>query len=244
VSAVLLPGQSAAPAGPIDLSMMYVLHHGFRRDLARFVQAGRRTPVEDAATWRALLERWDVFATLLHDHHHKEDEHVWPLLRTAVAGDADAFAVLDAMEAEHGTIDPLLDAVRERLVEMNAAADPSTRDALERLLTEAWETLDHHLGHEERDAIALIQRHVVPSDWARLDRTALRGGLGPRELLTLIPWSVEALPQDVTSRLLREVPPFRIFLWLGRWRFARLERAAFRHVPAGTGASVTGPQPA
>jgi hypothetical protein len=78
---LLLPGQAAAPQGPADLSMMYVLHHGFRRDLARFVDAAHRTPPSERATWQALLERWDLFALLLHDHHDKEDEHLWPLLR-------------------------------------------------------------------------------------------------------------------------------------------------------------------
>ena len=73
----------------------------------------------------ALLERWDLFALLLHDHHHKEDDYVWPLLREAgrSAGDDEAAAVLDAMEAEHATIDPLLAAVRERLDRLTRATD-------------------------------------------------------------------------------------------------------------------------
>ena len=108
----LLRGQAAAPDGPADLSMMYVLHHGFRRDLARFAEAARRTPTADRSTWAALLARWDLFALLLHDHHHKEDEILWPLLRerATAAGDTAAEQVLDEMEAEHATIDPLLDA--------------------------------------------------------------------------------------------------------------------------------------
>ena len=236
MSTLMLPGQAAAPEGPIDLSMMYVLHHGFRRDLARFVDAARLTPVTDTATWPALLQRWDLFAMLLHDHHHKEDDHVWPLLRRAAAGDVAGLAVLDEMEEEHDTIDPLLDAVRDRLVRMVDAPDLPTRQALERLVAGAREHLDQHLGHEELEAIALIQQYVAPSDWDHLDRTALRGGLGPRDLLKMIPWAVEGLPAEVTAELLREVPPFRLFLLVGRRRFARLEAAAFRHVRAEAGA--------
>ena len=29
-----LPGQTAAPDGPVDMTIMYVMHHAFRRDLA------------------------------------------------------------------------------------------------------------------------------------------------------------------------------------------------------------------
>ena len=46
-----LPGQAAAPDGPLDPFMMYVLHHGFRRDLADFAATVPVTPVDDAGTW-------------------------------------------------------------------------------------------------------------------------------------------------------------------------------------------------
>jgi|GEM_PF-1648709 len=29
---ILLPGQAAAPDGPIDMAPMYLMHHAFRRD--------------------------------------------------------------------------------------------------------------------------------------------------------------------------------------------------------------------
>jgi hemerythrin-like domain-containing protein len=236
MKAVLLPGQAAAPEGPVDLTMMYVLHHGFRRDLARFVVAARRTPPTDVATWAALLERWDLFALLLEDHHHKEDEHVWPLLRSAVAaaGDDQAAAVLDEMETEHATIDPLLVSVREDLARLSRDTDAGARDALEANLVSAQEVLDHHLGHEERDAIALLQRYVAADDWAELERRHLRGGLGPGDLLRLLPWSVQDLPGPVATELLSEAGlPFRVLLRLGRGRYERLDSAAFAHVPVG-----------
>jgi hypothetical protein len=42
---LVLPGQTAAPDGPVDMRNMYVMHHAFRRDLDAFVEACRRTPV-------------------------------------------------------------------------------------------------------------------------------------------------------------------------------------------------------
>ena len=44
-----LPGQAAAPAGPVDMTAMFVMHWAFRRDLDRFAAAVIRTPVEDRA---------------------------------------------------------------------------------------------------------------------------------------------------------------------------------------------------
>jgi len=233
---LMLPGQAAAPEGPADLSMMYVLHHGFRRDLACFAAAIRRTPLEDRATWRALVERWDLFGILLHDHHHKEDEILWPLLRERVtaAGDAAAADVLDEMEAEHGLIDPALDAVRAGFVVLADRPDAERQRALVEEIDAAREVLDGHLGHEEQDAIAILQAHVGGEEWAELERTRFRGGLRPRVLLAMLPWAVKGLPEEVTAGLLTEAGmPFRVMLRLGRRRFQRIDRAAFAHVPAG-----------
>lgn len=50
---LMLPGQAAAPEGPADLTMMYVLHHAFRRDLDDFVEAAGRLAVDErGSAWR------------------------------------------------------------------------------------------------------------------------------------------------------------------------------------------------
>ena len=102
------PGQAAAPEGPVDMSMMYLMHHAFRRDLAAFAAASRCTPVDDRATWQALAERWAALREALHHHHNGEDTGLWPLLLERAT--TDERATLEAMEAEHAEIDPLLEA--------------------------------------------------------------------------------------------------------------------------------------
>lgn len=101
---IMLAGQAAAPAGPLDMWMMYVTHHAYRRDLAKFLSAVEHTPVDARSTWRALSVRWDLFALALHHHHAAEDAGLWPLLRQRA--DPAGQQMLAAMEAEHATIDP------------------------------------------------------------------------------------------------------------------------------------------
>src|SRR5688500_6708395 len=98
VPQIRLPGQAAAPEGPVDMLMMYVMHHAFRRDLTAFAEAVPRTPVEARETWLALADRWTRFGEILHLHHTGEDEGLWPLLlaRVDAAGDTAARATLDA----------------------------------------------------------------------------------------------------------------------------------------------------
>ena len=236
---VLLPGQAAAPAGPADMRMMYLLHHAFRRDLACFAAAARFTPPDDGATWTALVRRWDLFAALLHDHHEKEDDVLWPYLRdrAALAGDLAALKVLERMEAEHDTIDPLLAGARRALVEAQEHPDGLRRVELVAVLEEVATQLGDHLAHEERDAIAILQAYVGGEEWADLERRKFRGGLKPSVLVSMLPWVVEAAPGEGVGPLLAEAPAgLRLMLRLGRRRFQRLQRSAFAHVPAGTGA--------
>src|SRR3954449_5413204 len=116
------PGQAAAPPGPADLLPMYLMHHAFRRDLAAFAAAVGVTDVQDGRAWRRLARRWGRFARILHLHHAGEDEILWPLLLRKVdaGGDATGRATLEAMEAEHEEIDPLLAGCADGLAELAA----------------------------------------------------------------------------------------------------------------------------
>src|SRR3954471_5991101 len=80
VPQLLLPRQVAAPAGPVDVHMMYVMHHAFRRDLVLFADAAAATPAADRETWTALAGRWAIFSEILHHHHSGEDVRLWPRL--------------------------------------------------------------------------------------------------------------------------------------------------------------------
>ena len=54
---ICLPGQAHVAEGPHDQTGMYLMHHAFRRDLAAFEDAVRRTPLHDDGTWRLLRRR-------------------------------------------------------------------------------------------------------------------------------------------------------------------------------------------
>jgi hypothetical protein len=227
---VLLPGQHAAPPGPVDLSNMYVMHHAFRRDLTAFRAAAGRADLGDRARWRALHERWQLFATALHHHHRAEDAGLWPLLLERIAGSGDdgARSVLEAMQAEHARIDPLLDECAGGFERLAQAGDPRVHAALRRSLDDAWELLDGHLGHEERDAMVVLQQHLSEADWLRLEREHFRPAYSPREVLQVVPWAMDGLPADVRRKALAAGgAPIRLLYRLSRRSFARRTAAAF-----------------
>ena len=53
-----LPGQAAAPDGPLDVSTMYFMHFAFRRDFVAFVAASRTRAVDRALTRGARRLRY------------------------------------------------------------------------------------------------------------------------------------------------------------------------------------------
>lgn len=239
----LLPGQAAPPDGPADLRKMCVLRHGFRRDLACFRAAVRFTPASAPATGRALLRRRDLFAAVLCDHHRTEDEVLWPHLRdrAAQASDLAALKLLEDMESEHAIIDRLMNEARRALErQVSRPADREReRDrpvaTFEQLAIEI--EIEDHLAHEERDAIAILQRYVGDEAWADLGRRRLRGGLAPGVRLHLVRWGAVGPARRLASPLLDESEgAMRVVRRLGSPRFGRLPRAAFAPVATGVGA--------
>ncbi len=226
---ISLPGQCGVQDGPVDLVVMYAVHHAFRRDLAAFARSVPATPVEDRATWQALEHRWTRFAEVLHHHHTGEDAGLWPLLLERVAP-ADR-EVLEAMEAEHEQIDPLLEACATGFAHMAAGGTADERAALAVRTAAARDSLGRHLEHEETEALALVQRHLTQAEWDRMEQEHFKGRRLPlATTLFLVPWVCVEVPAHVRRRAFAEAGrAFLVAYALTRRRFERSSRQAFAY---------------
>ena len=221
-----LPGQVAAPDGPVDMTMMYVMHHAFRRDLDAFAAAVRGTPTGERRTWQLLADRWGLFAEALHEHHTAEDDLIWPELEQL--GTPEDRATLASMEAEHGEIDPVLESCAAGFRRLATHADEDARAALAVRVVAARECLRRHLAHEETDAIAIVQRLVTPEHWATIE-ARINGDGSLRQAARLVPWVLHGLPREALERVFGAGgTPFRLIWRLTRRGFARREAQAFR----------------
>lgn len=231
IAQLMLPGQAAAPAGPADLTMMYVVHHAFRRDLHRFGEAVRATPLEDRETWRALESRWGRFFEVLRHHHSAEDDLIWPHL--IGRSDPEEWATLAAMGAEHDQIDLLLAPVAEIFSLLAGDRLPfdaeELRAALGTRITAARDTVARHLEHEETSAIAILQRHTPADEWQRIEEQ-----IGRRKsrvpLSFMVGWCTEGIPPRQLDQVFGAVGlPFKVRWLLTRGRFRRSERRTFTY---------------
>jgi hypothetical protein len=191
--------------GQVDFTFMYAAHDAFHRDLRRLAGA-----VEAARTAEpAVRAGWATFKNQLHVHHTAEDDLLWPALRAKVTRRGDV-AVLDAMEAEHARIDPLLARIDASLAATDGAGLVENTGMLARVLAA-------HMEHEEDQALPLVEAHLGPGGWAAFRKAAgksqgLRGGA------ELFPWMLDGAPADTTKRVLGMLPPPARLLYRAVWR--------------------------
>jgi len=218
-----LDGQAAAPDGPVDLAAMYVMHRAFRRDLDAFTTALPGVAVGDRRRWARLARRFGLLAMVLHKHHRGEDTGLWPLL---AARGADP-AVLEALEADHALVDPILAAVGADLDALAAGGAPdATKDHLLRVHAELRDVLGSHLDREEREGMALVQAHLTQEDWDRLDREVFSKDYSFLEAPAVLGWVMSGLAPAAARRIPgADSALFRAF---GRAMVRRFERREAR----------------
>jgi iron-sulfur cluster repair protein YtfE (RIC family) len=220
-----LAGAEAARhgTGDADLTIMLAAHDALRRDLVGLAHAADRAVRRGPAQQAAVQRGWEVFQRQLHIHHTAEDDLVWPALRERLAASDAAQSVLEAMEAEHEQIDPLLAAV-------NQAMDGAVRDgqpdgaALADTVDVLTMALHGHLAHEERDALPLIGTALTVGEWRAVGR---RIGLrNLRRAPEMFAWMLDGAAPERAAAATGQLPPPARVLYRAVWqpRFARRER--------------------
>jgi hypothetical protein len=211
-------GRHPRSAGKVDFTFMYAAHDAFSRDLRRLAAAAGA----GRAAHPAVRTGWATFKNQLHVHHTAEDKWLWPALRNKVTR-ADEVSVLDAMEAEHLRIDPLLSRVDASLATTGLAGLAENVSALAGALTA-------HMEHEEGHALPLIEAYLGAQGWAAFGKAAGKSE-GLRGAAELFPWMLDGAPADTAKRLLGMLPPPARLLYRALWRpgYARTPRwgAAF-----------------
>jgi hemerythrin-like domain-containing protein len=198
--------QYDARSTKLDLLMMYVAHDAFRRDLARLIAAADSRTGDPAA----FRHGWATFENYLTIHHTAEDKSLWPPLRAKVGADPDRIALVDAMEAEHAVLDPMMESVDRQL----ASGDTSQ---LRATMEEMGAALTAHLEHEEDEGLKLVDAVLTEKEWEAFGDEQRRA-VGLRGGATFFPWALDGAGPGVEQRVLALVPPPVRFLYRKQWR--------------------------
>jgi hypothetical protein len=196
--------------GDADLTIMVAAHDAFRRDLVRLARAAAFADLPDPARRAAVQAGWETFKRQLHLHHTAEDAIIWPTLRTRLTRSVHGLSVLDAMEAEHSLVDPLLAAVDEAFAHPDDGRIGDTADALTSVLLQ-------HLTHEEHDALPLIGATLTASEWRSAGfAMARRNGLSAGG--EMFAWINDDADPDKAAAVMATLPPPVRLMYRTFWR--------------------------
>jgi iron-sulfur cluster repair protein YtfE (RIC family) len=182
----------------LDMTMMYTMHDALRRELVRIARVTARADDDPRRVLRAAVG-WEMFKAYLLVHHTSEDAAVWPVMSRALAERSDDLALLDAMEAEHAAIDPLLDAVDAALADRDGGPE-RLGDLVDALHT----ALTGHLVHEENEALPLIDATLTEQQWR--DFGDLHGRRIGADASRYLPWLLEGASPQRTALVLGRLP--------------------------------------
>ena len=201
----------------LDMSMMFAMHDALRRELAQVGRVASRRDDNPATLLRAALG-WELFKKFLTIHHQAEDDALWPPLRAAAAGHPDQVAVVDALEAEHAVIEPLLAAIDA------AAADPHYgHQRFGDIIDELSAQLTAHLSHEEADGLPLIDAALTPQQWQHFAQ--VHGGRLTGDASRYMPWLLNGASPQTLDAILGKFPAPLLTAFREQWgpRYAALD---------------------
>jgi hemerythrin-like domain-containing protein len=221
-----LPGSDAARhgTGDADLTIMLAAHGALRRDLERLARSADFADLPDPGGRASVRAGWETFKRQLHLHHTAEDRVVWPALRQRLSHSDDAQSVLDAMEAEHQQIDPLLSAVDDAFAgagEGRGGNAPAISDVIDALAA----SLTGHLAHEERDGLPLIGIALTAAEWRGVGfKIARKNGLSAGG--EMFAWLADGADPGQAAAVIGTLPPPARLAYRAIWkpRYQRTQR--------------------
>jgi hypothetical protein len=187
---------------------MYAIHTLFRREfglmpaLVRGVRAGDEQRVAIVADHARML------TMLLHNHHHDEDESLWPRLLQRVP--EEARPVVNQMRTQHAALAAGVAEIQAELPAWRASAASVRGEALAGALDRMMPILVEHTASEEERAMPLIDQHITPTEWRDMLARAV-AGLPPAEIPVLMGMlmyesGLDAVPPPLRSAMAEEAP--------------------------------------
>lgn len=187
-----------------DVSMNANMHSAFKREILRLRAGLLAADLGDARATGGLARRYKFFSVTLHRHHLGEDTYLWPNVRPKAS--PQEISVLDAMEAEHGALASVLDAVDEDFRTLSASSE---RTHIAARLDELRTVLSGHTEHEESEGVPIVQKYIEDDDFKAFAHFSREG----EDASLVLPWvSDGASPTEVESTWGMIPAPVRLFV--------------------------------
>jgi hemerythrin-like domain-containing protein len=217
---------AAVQDAAFDTHEMVIVHRAFRRETRLLAELIAVVEPGDTARARVLAAHFADVRLGLHNHHHGEDELLWPPLLARVGREA---GVVLRMEAQHERVAATLAAVDAAMGAWSVAAGETERDALVAALAEHRAVLLEHLDDEEAELLPLAARYLTAGQWQALGDHFVQSTPKPK-LLVFLGMVLEDADAGERALMLSSLPAPARIVWsfLGRPLYARTVRRVRR----------------
>jgi hemerythrin-like domain-containing protein len=186
-----------------DTRDMVLVHRVFRREFWLLALMMRQVTDGDTATAGRVFRHAREMLAALHQHHHSEDELLWPRLLQRAPVSAD---LVERMQAQHNAIAGILQRIEMTLPRWQRTALIRDAGTLTTEMEELHAQLDEHLGEEEQHVLPLVGQTITAAEWAELAQHGF-AAMPKRRALVFLGYILESASPAERARFLHHVPP-------------------------------------
>lgn len=191
--------------------MMGIVHAAFSRDLARVRLVLTAVPVPRGSRRQAVADQVLWLTERLHEHHHTEDDGLWPLIRRHNPA---AAPLLAAMETDHRAIMPAIEALTAAAQHYRSTQDDAPRLELIEALDALTEVLLPHLEREVAEAMPVVAQTLTARQWDAWNKETNVKGKSLGELGLEGHWLIDEIDPEGYQVVTRQVPAVPRFVLL------------------------------
>ena len=191
-----------SPDAPADTVMMGVMHDALRRDFARVREALTASTAPAPEQARALASHLAFMLVFLEEHHHNEDEKLWPLV---LAHDPALGPLMDAMSQDHQAIAAEVGGLERAARRFGQEPDEGTRADLVVAIDRLNAVLGPHLDREESELMPRVSACLTAAQWHQFEKSA-KPDMSIPVLAEYLNWFLEDLDPVRRHKVVTSMP--------------------------------------
>ncbi len=145
---------------------MYKVHAMFRREFGLLPGLVPGVTAGDNEHSQIVTDHITLLTTVLHAHHHSEDESLWPKLLDR--GSEEVAPVVHLMESQHESLDKLITEIATEIGAWRSSAASERGEALADAIDRMIPVLYEHMGSEEERTLPIVERYITAAEWEEM----------------------------------------------------------------------------
>jgi len=195
-----------------DTRTYFVVHDALRLATTRLADATEK--LEPSKLRDMIGSHWSFYAAVLHEHHHNEDDSIFPALLVARP---DLEELVERLEEDHQHLIQNMQAVDSAVSAFEAQPDTAHQKTMHDAMVAVRDLFLPHLDTEDEQILPAIAQSIPPKEWDRLDKAALKAI--PRQHLPTAAGAIDEVVQAMAKNEQPPPPPLPIRLMLAlSWR--------------------------